>query len=54
LLRQVCSILIRLLKLQPVRLFSEDFNMSIETILVIVLVVFLFGGGGWYWQRGRN
>jgi hypothetical protein len=33
---------------------SEDFKMSLETILIIVLVVFLFGGGGWYWGRGRG
>ena len=33
---------------------SEDFKMSIETILIIVLVVFLLGGGGWYWGRGRG
>jgi hypothetical protein len=32
----------------------ENFNMSLETILVIVLIVFLLGGGGWYWQRGRG
>ena len=32
---------------------SENFNMSLETILIIVLVVFLLGGGGWYWGRGR-
>jgi hypothetical protein len=33
---------------------SEDFNMSLETILIIVVIVFLLGGGGWYWQRGRG
>ena len=32
---------------------SEDFNMSLETILIIVVIVFLLGGGGWYWGRGR-
>jgi flagellar basal body-associated protein FliL len=32
---------------------SEDFKMSLETILIIVLIVFLLGGGGWYW-RGRG
>ena len=31
----------------------EDFNMSLETILIIVVVVLLLGGGGWYW-RGRG
>jgi hypothetical protein len=85
-----CSLLTRLLKPRPVRLFkdpglrrsgatprkwctsrrivkrcvqtaanlslsqpSEDFKMSLETILIIVLIVFLLGGGGWYW-RGRG
>ena len=33
---------------------SEDFKMSLETILIIVLIVFLLGGGGWYWGRGRG
>jgi hypothetical protein len=33
---------------------SEDFKMSLETILIIVLIVFLLGGGGWYWGRGRK
>jgi len=33
--------------------YKENFKMSIETILVIVLIVFLLGGGGWYWGRGR-
>lgn len=38
---------------QPLGILKENFKMSIETILVIVLVVFLLGGGGWYWGRGR-
>jgi hypothetical protein len=33
---------------------SENFTMSLETILIIALVVFLLGGGGWYWGRGRG
>jgi len=33
---------------------SENFTMSLETILIIVLIVFLLGGGGWYWGRGRG
>jgi hypothetical protein len=33
---------------------SENFKMSMETILIIVVVVFLLGGGGWYWGRGRG
>jgi hypothetical protein len=33
---------------------SEDFKMSLETILIIALIVFLLGGGGWYWGRGRG
>jgi hypothetical protein len=38
---------------QPISQPSEDFKMSLETILIIVLIVFLLGGGGWYW-RGRG
>jgi hypothetical protein len=39
---------------QPLSQLSEDFKMSLETILIIVLLVFLLGGGGWYWGRGRG
>ena len=49
----MCSFLTRPHEPHPARLFSENFNMSLETILIIVVVVFLLGGGGWYWGRGR-
>jgi len=49
-----CSFLYRLLKPRPAKLSSENFNMSLETILIIVVIVFLLGGGGWYWQRGSG